>query len=60
METIIALFGIVFTIVGAILLILAPFFIYGINSRTKETALGVKQTNKLLTEILAEARKESA
>lgn len=43
--------GVLFTLVGLLLALLIPFFIYGTNVRTKETALALKETNKLLAEI---------
>lgn len=65
MEAFGAGFGIIvviFSVILAILIFLMPFFIYGTNVRTKETALALKETNKLLTDIrseLAYARKQS-
>ncbi len=44
--------GALFTLVGLLLAILIPFFVYGTNVRTKETALALKETNKLLAEIM--------
>ena len=40
--------------VGLVLAVLMPFFVYGISSRTKETALALKETNKLLGQIRSE------
>jgi len=34
-----------------------PFFVYGINKRTKETAEKLDTTNALLSEILEELKK---
>lgn len=45
------LVGVLFTLVGLLLALLIPFFVYGTNVRTKETALALKETNKLLAEI---------
>ncbi len=41
----------VFLLILLVLLILVPFFIYGTNNRTKQTAMLLKETNKLLAEI---------
>ena len=54
MEAIAGLGMIIFGAVGIVLAVLMPFFIYGINSRTKETALALKETNRLLTDIRSE------
>ena len=54
--------GVIFFFILAVLIFLMPFFIYGTNMRTKETALALKETNKLLTDIrgeLAYMRKQS-
>ena len=56
MDVLVGLFGIGFAVAAGILAILTPFFIYGINRRTKETALRVAQTNKLLVAILEELK----
>ena len=42
---------ILFILVLAILIFLMPFFIYGTNRRTKETAEKLDITNKLLSDI---------
>ncbi len=48
-------FGVIlFGVVGLILAVLMPFFVYGISSRTKETALALKETNKILRDIRSE------
>lgn len=52
-------FGIVvilFLLVLAIMLFLMPFFVYGTNSRTKQTSLQLAKTNLLLAEIRDELR----
>lgn len=51
MEVLGLLGGGIFGLIGLMLAILVPFFIYGTNVRTKETALALKETNKLLAEI---------
>lgn len=43
--------GGILLVVGCVLLFLLPFFVYGTNVRTKETALALRETNKLLAEI---------
>lgn len=54
METLAGFGMILFGAVGLVLAVLMPFFVYGINSRTKETALALKETNKLLAAIRSE------
>lgn len=39
------------TIIFLFIALLMPFFIYGTNNRTKQTAMLLKETNKLLAEI---------
>ena len=54
--------GSVFLMILMVLALLMPFFIYGTNHRTKETALALKQSNSLLIDIrseLAYMRKQS-
>jgi hypothetical protein len=46
--------GAIFVLILAVLIFLMPFFIYGTNMRTKQTALALKETNKLLTDIRGE------
>ena len=52
--------GGLFTLIGLLLALLIPFFVYGTNVRTKETALALKETNKLLAEIRDRLPKASA
>ncbi len=54
-----------FTLLLILLAILVPFFIYGTNNRTKQTAMLLKRTNQLLEDILdrlpaADPAKEAA
>jgi hypothetical protein len=54
--------GSVFLLILMVLALLMPFFIYGTNHRTKETALALQQSNSLLNAIrsdLAYMRKQS-
>lgn len=51
-----ALGTVIVAFIGFVLLVLMPFFIYGTNSRTKQTALALKDTNKLLKEIRDELK----
>lgn len=44
-------------LIGGLLAILAPFFIYGTNSRTRETSKKLDTTNKLLGQMLGELEK---
>ena len=50
------IFGFVIILIFSVLLLLMPFFIYGTNARTRQTALALKETNKLLRGILNELR----
>jgi hypothetical protein len=54
MDALVGFGTLLFGAVGLVLAVLMPFFVYGINSRTKETALALKQTNKLLADIRSE------
>ena len=54
--------GSVFLMILMVLALLMPFFVYGTNHRTKETAFALKQSNSLLKGIrdeLAHMRKQS-
>ncbi len=46
-----------FLAVLAVMLFLMPFFIYGTNARTKQTAIQLARTNALLADIRDELRK---
>ena len=54
MEVVAGMGMIIFGVVGLVLAVLMPFFVYGINARTKETALELRKTNRLLGEIRSE------
>jgi hypothetical protein len=46
--------GVIFLLILVVLAFLMPFFIYGTNMRTKETALALMRTNSLLADIHGE------
>lgn len=61
LEQYIGPFGVVIVtvlvIIAGVLALFAPFFIYGTNMRTRETARELKTTNKLLGQMLDELKK---